>query len=239
MGKREQLEEILARAHPRPRRGDGDAGAGARADRGGRAWRALSRTTRAISAGDVDVLNLTRPDDIERIHRAYLAAGADVLTTNTFTSTPVSQAEYGLEEARSGAQPGGAEIARACGRRRTALDSSPARSGRAMSRFAVAPRRRPELSRGDVRPASRRVRRGDSWPARGGADLLLIETVFDTLNGKAAIAAVKDVLEERGRRPARRQRRRSSTRSGRTLSGQTIDAFWIASRARGPVRRLR
>ena len=84
--------------------------------------------------GDVDVLNLTRPDDVERIHGRYLAAGAEVLTTNTFTATPVSQAEYGLDGQSSGSSTGPGPRSLGARSQRTARDSSPARSGRRTSR---------------------------------------------------------------------------------------------------------
>jgi 5-methyltetrahydrofolate--homocysteine methyltransferase len=191
--------------------------------RGGR-FRDSARDLR----GDVDVLNLTRPDDVERIHRSYLAAGADVVTTNTFTSTAVSQAEYGLEALVGELNRAGAEIAR------RAVD----RHGSGFVAGSLGPTNvtlslSPRVDDPSYRALTfDQLRDGYAEAVGGlldgGVDLLLVETVFDTLNGKAAIAAVKQVLEERDEDVPLVVSVTIVDASGRTLSGQTIDAFWIA-----------
>ena len=178
--------------------------------------------------GDVDVLNLTRPADVERIHLRYLEAGADVVTTNTFTSTPVSQAEYGLEGIVRELNRAGAEIAR------RAVDAH----GAGFVAGSLGPTNVTlSLSPRVDDPSYRAVTfdqlcDGYAEAVRGlldgGVDLLIVETVFDTLNGKAAIAAAKDVLAETGLDVPLVVSVTIVDASGRTLSGQTIDAFWIA-----------
>ena len=174
-------------------------------------------------AGDPDVLNLTRPDLVRSIHERYLEAGADITTTNTFTATSIGQADYGLEDAVSRAERRG-RAHRARGRPATA--SSPARSGRSTSRSRSARRsttRRSARTRFDqVQDALRRADRAAL--VEGGVDLLLLETIFDTLNAKAAIVAARETAPDVPLWI-------SATivdLSGRTLSGQTIEAFWIS-----------
>ena len=176
-------------------------------------------------AGDPDLLNLTRPDVVEDIHRTYLAAGADIITTNTFTSTSVSQADYGLEGFVHEMNRAGAEIARR------------ALSGFGPDRFvagSVGPTNQTlSLSPHVNDPAYRALTFDQLCEAYaeqihglidGGVDLLLVETIFDTLNAKAAIAAAKDVAPDVPLMISVT----ITDRSGRTLSGQTIDAFWIS-----------
>jgi 5-methyltetrahydrofolate--homocysteine methyltransferase len=176
-------------------------------------------------AGDPDLLNLTRPDVVEDIHRTYLAAGADIITTNTFTSTSVSQADYGLEGFVHEMNRAGAEIARR------------AVSGFGPDRFvagSVGPTNQTlSLSPHVNDPAYRALTFDQLCEAYaeqirglidGGVDLLLVETIFDTLNAKAAIAAAKDVAPDVPLMISVT----ITDRSGRTLSGQTIDAFWIS-----------
>jgi 5-methyltetrahydrofolate--homocysteine methyltransferase len=178
--------------------------------------------------GDVDVLNLTRPDDIERIHRSYLAVGADVVSTNTFTSTPVSQAEYGLEPLVRELNRTGAEIARRAVKRHgsgfVAGSLGPTSVTLSLSPRVDDPSYR-ALTFDQLRDGYAEAVAG---LLDGGVDLLLVETVFDTLNGKAAIAAAKEVLEERGLDVPLVVSVTIVDGSGRTLSGQTIDAFWVA-----------
>ncbi len=178
--------------------------------------------------GDIDVLNLTRPADIEAIHRAYLEAGADVVTTNTFTTHPATQREYGLEEQCYELGRTGAEIAR----RAVAAHGSGVVGG-SLGPTSVTLSLSPRVDDASYRVATfDDMRAGYAEVARGlldgGADLLLVETVFDTLNAKAAIAGVKDLEDERGERIPLIVSVTVVDRSGRTLSGQTVDAFWIA-----------
>ena len=173
--------------------------------------------------GDPDLLNLTRPDIVSSIHDAYFEAGADITTTNTFTATSIGQGDYGLQDAVRDMNVEGARLAQ--GRRR-ATRRARRRLGRPAQRHAapVPQGRGPGVPDGHVRPGVRVLRRADRGLRDGGADLLLIETIFDTLNAKAAIAAAIDVAPELPRWI-------SVTivdRSGRTLSGQTVEAFWTS-----------
>jgi len=171
-----------------------------------------------------DVLCLTQPELVTQVHREYLEAGADIITTNTFTATRVSQADYGLEDFTYEMNLAGARLAR------QAADQFENRFvagslGPTNVTLSLSPRVEDPSYR-DV--TFDQLRDGYAEAARalkeGGVDLLLIETVFDTLNGKAAIAAVKEVAPEIPLFV-------SVTivdRSGRNLSGQTVEAFWTS-----------
>src|SRR5689334_14692369 len=177
--------------------------------------------------GDPDVLMLTRPDVILDIHRQYLAAGADITTTNTFTATSIAQADYGLEAYVKDMNVRGAQLAR------QAADEAAERDGKI--RFvagSVGPLNVTlSLSPKVDDPAYRAVTFDQvkaayveqiAALAEGGVDLLLVETIFDTLNAKAAIAAAHEAAPELPLWI-------SVTivdLSGRTLSGQTVEAFW-------------
>ena len=174
--------------------------------------------------GDPDLLNLTQPEIISSVHHAYLDAGADITTTNTFTATSIGQADYGLQDAVYDINLAGARLAREAVARHE--DRFVAGSvGPLNVTLSLSPK---------VEDASyRKVTFDQVYEAYaeqirglrdGGVDLLLIETIFDTLNAKAAIAAAMDVAPEVPRWI-------SVTivdRSGRTLSGQTIEAFWTS-----------
>src|SRR5258706_6452838 len=171
-----------------------------------------------------DVLCLTQPDLVTQVHREYLEAGADIITTNTFTATRVSQADYGLEEFAYEMNLEGARLARKAAdryeNRFVAGSLGPTNVTLSLSPRVDDPSYRDvtfdELKEGYAE-AVRALR-------EGGVDLLLIETVFDTLNSKAAIAAVKEVAPELPLFI-------SVTvvdRSGRSLSGQTVEAFWTS-----------
>ncbi len=174
--------------------------------------------------GDPDLLNLTRPDIIRELHDTYLRAGADITTTNTFTATSIGQADYGLQEHVYEMNVEGARLAK----------EATAAHGDGFVAGSVGPLNVTLSISPKVDDASYRTVTFDDVCAAyaeqirglrdGGADLLLIETIFDTLNAKAAIAAAKDVAPEM---PIWL----SVTivdRSGRTLSGQTIEAFWVS-----------
>ena len=190
--------------------------------------------------GNGDVLALTRPDVIGDIHREYLAAGADILETNTFSSTAIAQADYGLESLAYELNLEGTRVAKA------AADEWSARTPD-RPRFvagAMGPTNRtlsisPEVDN----PAARavtfdQVREAYRDQVRGlidgGADLLLLETIFDTLNAKAAIAAVLEIFEERGVELPLMLSATITDRSGRTLSGQMLDAFYASIRHAKP-----
>jgi 5-methyltetrahydrofolate--homocysteine methyltransferase len=181
--------------------------------------------------GDPDVLNLTRPDVVLDVHRQYLRAGADITTTNTFTATSIGQADYGLESLVHEMNVRGAQLAR------EAADEA----GEKFVAGSIGPLNVTlSLSPRVEDPAYRAVSFDqvyDSYAgqiaglAEGGVDLLLVETIFDTLNAKAAIAAARDVAPDLPLWI-------SVTivdLSGRTLSGQTVEAFWSAIEHADPM----
>ncbi len=174
--------------------------------------------------GDNDLLNLTRPDAVEAIHRSYLEAGADIVSTNTFNANAVSQAEYGLQDLVYELNRAGAEIARraadAFGDRFVAGSIGPTNQTLSLSRDVADPGARTLTFDQLVEAYAEQVR----GLVDGGVDLLLIETIFDTLNAKAAIAAAKDVAPD----VPLMLSVTITDRSGRTLSGQTVEAFWIS-----------
>jgi 5-methyltetrahydrofolate--homocysteine methyltransferase len=154
--------------------------------------------------GDNDLLVLTRPDVILEIHHQYLEAGADIIETNTFNGTAVSQADYGLEALAYELNLEGRE-AREAGVR--GLDRAHAGSAAVRRRLDradqsdavdLAARQRSVVSRHHVRRAERRLQGSGPWLDRGrAATVLLLETIFDTLNAKAAIVAIEEVYDER------------------------------------------
>jgi 5-methyltetrahydrofolate--homocysteine methyltransferase len=174
-------------------------------------------------AGDPDLLNLTRPEIVLDIHRQYFAAGADIATTNTFTATTIGQADYGLEAHAYEMNVAGARLAREAA---DEVDGFVAGSvGPLNVTLSLSPRvddpafRTHTFDR--VRDAYAEQIRG---LVEGGVDFLLIETIFDTLNAKAAIAAA---LDEAPKLPLWISFT-AIDRSGRNLSGQTTDAFWLS-----------
>ena len=186
-------------------------------------------------AGDPDVLNLTRPDVIAGIHRQFLAAGADITTTNTFTSTPIGQADYGLEDSVRELNAAGARLAReACDE--VATPQRPRYVAGSVGPLNVTLSMSARVDDPSYRAASfDQVYEGYAEQMRGlvegGADLFLIETVFDTLNAKAAIVAAKDVAPEMPIVISLTV----VDRSGRTLSGQTVEAFWASIEHADPL----
>jgi 5-methyltetrahydrofolate--homocysteine methyltransferase len=190
--------------------------------------------------GNSDILVLTRPDVIGAIHREYLEAGADIIETNTFTSTSIAQADYALESVAYELSVAGARVAR------EAADEWIARTPD-RPRFvagSIGPMNRTLSISPDVNnPAFRGMTYDEARAAYednvrglidGGVDLLLLETIFDTLNAKAAIFAIENVFEEKGVRLPVIISVTITDRSGRTLSGQTIDAFYTAIRHAHP-----
>ncbi len=184
--------------------------------------------------GNNDLLVLTRPDVIGGIHRAYLEAGSDIIETNTFSSTAIAQADYGLESLVFDLNVEGARLAR------QAADEWTARTP-ARPRFvagSMGPTNKILSISPDVNdPAFRsmtfdELKEAYAVQARGlvegGSDLLLLETIVDTLNAKAGIVAIEEVFEELGVRLPLMISVTITDRSGRTLSGQTIDAFWVS-----------
>jgi 5-methyltetrahydrofolate--homocysteine methyltransferase len=189
--------------------------------------------------GDNDLLSLTRPDIISAIHAAYLDAGADVIETNTFNATAISQADYGLAGLAREMNVAAARLARA------AADAAEARDGRPRwVAGALGPTNRTASISPDVADAGARNVRFEELRAvymeaaggliEGGADLLLVETIFDTLNAKAAIFALEEVFEATGLRLPVMLSGTIVDLSGRTLSGQTPEAFWYSVRHARP-----
>jgi 5-methyltetrahydrofolate--homocysteine methyltransferase len=181
--------------------------------------------------GDPDLLNLTRPDVVLDVHRQYLAAGVDILSTNTFTATSVGQADYGLQSLvpemnlrgaqlarRAADEAGGRFVAGSIGPMNVTLSLSPRVEDPAYRAVSF------DQVHGSYAEQVRAL-------ADGGVDLLLIETIFDTLNAKAAIAAAREVAPQLPLWI-------SVTivdLSGRTLSGQTVEAFWRSVEHAAPL----
>jgi 5-methyltetrahydrofolate--homocysteine methyltransferase len=190
--------------------------------------------------GNNDLLTLTRPEVIGEIHRRYLEAGADIVETNTFNSNRPSQADYGTEALVHARNLAAAQIAR------RAADDVAARTGR--PRFvagALGPTNRTASMSPEVNDPGYRAVTFDGLVAtygeatralvEGGVDLLLVETVFDTLNAKAALFAARQVMDELGVDLPIMVSGTITDASGRTLSGQTVEAFWNSVRHARPT----
>ena len=189
--------------------------------------------------GNNDLLSLTQPDIICDIHRAYLEAGADIIETNTFNSTQVSQADYQMEAISRDINIASAKLAR------FAADefSTPERP-RFVAGILGPTSRTASLSPDVNDPGARNVtfdelveNYTESTHAliEGGVDLIMVETIFDTLNAKAALFAVQLVFEELGTELPIMISGTITDASGRTLSGQTPEAFWNSVRHSKPV----
>ena len=191
--------------------------------------------------GNNDLLTLSRPDIIGAIHAAYLDAGADLIETNTFNSTAVSLADYRLQHLVRELNFQGASLARAaCDAAEAANPSQP--------RFVIGvlgPTSRTASLSPDVnRPGFRATsfdelavtyREAASGLIDGGSDVLMVETIFDTLNAKAALFAIEDEFIARGARLPLMISGTITDASGRTLSGQTAEAFWYSLRHAQPL----
>ncbi len=189
---------------------------------------------RAELKGNNDLLVLTRPDVVGAIHREYLAAGADIIETNTFSLNEISQADYGLEAAVYELNVAGARVAREAADEFTA--KTPDRP-----RFvagSMGPTNRTLSISPDVNNPAFRAVTFDQMKAAyvaqvrglidGGVDLLLLETIIDALNTKAAIVAIEEVQAEKGTHLPLMISVTITDRSGRTLAGQTLDAFYLS-----------
>jgi len=191
--------------------------------------------------GDNDLLVLTRPDVIQAIHDAYLEAGADVIETNTFNATSIAQADYGLEDHVREINLVAAKLARECADAWTRRTPDKPR----FVAGALGPTNRTASISPDVNdPGARNVRFDELTAAygeaiaglgEGGADLFLVETIFDTLNGKAALFALESWFDRIGRRFPVIVSGTITDASGRTLSGQTTEAFWNSVRHVAPL----
>ena len=192
-------------------------------------------------AGDNDVLSLTQPDTVRSIHDAYFEAGADIVETNTFSATRIAQADYRMQDEARAMNAAAARIARECADRWTVRTPQQPR----FVAGALGPTNRTASISPDVNdPGARNVSYDELVAAYGeaadglidgGADLLLVETVFDTLNAKAALFAIEEAFERRGARLPIIVSGTITDASGRTLSGQTPEAFWNSVRHVRPL----
>ena len=189
--------------------------------------------------GNGELLSLTRPDVIEAIHRAYFAAGADIAETNTFTANAVAQADYRTAELVRELNLASARLARRVADEFTAREPDRPRFVAGI----LGPTNRTASLSPDVNDPGFRAVTFDELAAayaeqadallEGGVDLLMVETVFDTLNCKAALFAAREVLERRGLDVPLMVSGTITDKSGRTLSGQTVEAFWVSIRHAG------
>ncbi|HYN29169.1 MAG TPA: methionine synthase [Dermatophilaceae bacterium] len=190
--------------------------------------------------GNNDLLVLTQPDLVRRLHTAYLEAGADLVETNTFNAQRISLADYGMAELAAEMNLAAARLAR------EAADAVASATGRPLWVVgALGPTNRTASISPDVSdPGARNVTYDELVGAYleqarglvdGGADVLMVETVFDTLNAKAAIFALETLFEEEGRRWPVMVSGTITDASGRTLSGQVTEAFWYSVRHARPL----
>ena len=191
-------------------------------------------------AGNNDLLSLTQPDIIRDIHTAYLEAGSDIVETNTFSSTTIAQADYDMQHLAYELNVESAKLARqAC----DALEAADPSRPRYVA-GALGPTNRTASISPDVNdPGMRNVTYDELRTAyaeatrgliEGGADIILVETIFDTLNAKAGLHGVQDVFDEDGVTLPLMISGTITDRSGRTLSGQTTEAFWNSLRHAKP-----
>lgn len=184
--------------------------------------------------GNNDILSLTRPEIIKEIHGAYLDAGADIIETNTFSGTTIAQADYSLEHIVHDLNYHSAKIAKEVAEEFTQNDPSKPR----FVAGSIGPTNRTASISPDVNDPGYRNTSFDELKnayfeqvkalIEGGSDLLLVETIFDTLNAKAALFAIEDYFESVGKRWPIMVSGTITDASGRTLSGQTTEAFLIS-----------
>lgn len=184
--------------------------------------------------GNNEVLSLIRPDIIEAIHKAYLEAGADIIETNTFSANAISQADYDMESLCYEMNLASARIARKAADEQTSLTPDRPR----FVAGAMGPTTKLASMSPDVNDPGFRALNYDELVAAygeqarglidGGADILLIETITDTLNCKAALYAIDEIFEQRGILMPIMISGTITDQSGRTLSGQTVEAFYIS-----------
>lgn len=193
--------------------------------------------------GDNDVLSLTRPDILGKIHRAYLESGADIISTNTFNSTRISQHEYGLEEHVAAMARAATSLAV---KERDAFEkANPERAQKCFVAASIGPTGKMLSMSPDISdPAARAVSFEEMRAAyheqisavlEAGADVLLYETATDALNVKAAIFAMQEIFEARGERVPVMISGTVADKAGRLLSGQTVEAFWESVRHIRPL----
>lgn len=190
--------------------------------------------------GNFDVLSLTRPEVVAGVHRAYLEAGADIIETNTFSATSIAQGDYGLQDCVVEMNFAAARIARECADAAAAADGRP----RFVAGVLGPTNRTASLSPDVSDPGKRNVRFDELVAAYreaalaladGGADIIMVETVFDTLNARAALYALEAMFDDEGFRLPVMVSGTITDASGRTLSGQTVEAFWNSVRHARPL----
>jgi 5-methyltetrahydrofolate--homocysteine methyltransferase len=191
--------------------------------------------------GNSDLLSLSQPDIVRAIHREYLAVGADIVETNTFNAQRISQADYGMQDLSYEMNRESARLARLeCDAATEHTPDRPRFVAGAMGPTNVTASISPDVND----PGKRNISYDELVAAYleqgrglvdGGADLLLVETIFDTLNAKAAIFALETLFEERGRRWPVVVSGTITDASGRTLSGQVTEAFWTSVRHVRPL----
>ena len=184
--------------------------------------------------GNNDLLSITRPDIIKDIHRQYFEAGADIVETNTFSGTTIAQADYALEHAVYDINYESAKIAKEAAEEFTLMEPDKPR----YVAGSMGPTNRTASISPDVNDPGYRAVTFDQLVAAykqqsealidGGADILLVETIFDTLNAKAALFAIEEVLDEKGIKLPIMVSGTITDASGRTLSGQTTEAFLVS-----------
>jgi 5-methyltetrahydrofolate--homocysteine methyltransferase len=189
--------------------------------------------------GNNDLLSLTAPDLVTGIHRSYLAAGADLVETNTFNANRISLADYGMSDLAYELNVAAARLARA------ACDAVSTADKPRFVVGALGPTNKTASISPDVNdPGARNIgydelveayREQAEGLVDGGADVLIVETIFDTLNAKAAVFALESLFEDRGRRWPVMISGTITDASGRTLSGQTTEAFWYSVRHARPL----
>ncbi|MBL8301175.1 MAG: homocysteine S-methyltransferase family protein [Ideonella sp.] len=189
--------------------------------------------------GNNDLLQLTRPDVIREIHDQYLAAGSDIIETNTFGATGIAQEDYGLGHVARELNVAGARLAR------QACDAAATPDKPRFVAGALGPTPRTASISPDVNdPGARNIdfeqlraayREQAEGLLEGGCDLFLVETIFDTLNAKAAIFALDELMEDSGERLPVIVSGTVTDASGRILSGQTVSAFWHSVRHARPL----
>lgn len=189
--------------------------------------------------GNNDILTLSRPEIVREMHAAYLGAGAEIIETNTFSATTIAQADYAMEDLAYELNVEGAALAR------EAADAAATPDRPRFVAGAIGPTNRTASISPDVNDPGKRNTDFDELGAaygaaargliEGGADAILIETIFDTLNAKAAVFAVQEVFDDLGFEVPIMLSVTITDQSGRTLSGQTAEAFWNAMRHAKPL----
>jgi 5-methyltetrahydrofolate--homocysteine methyltransferase len=184
--------------------------------------------------GNYDVLSITQPSILKDIHRAYCEAGADIILTNTFSSTSIAQADYGLQDVIFDMNFKAAQAARQVADEMNRKDKDKPR----FVAGSIGPTNKTASISPDVNDPGYRAITFDQLKTaykeqanalmEGGVDLIMIETVFDTLNAKAALVGIDELYEDKGRRLPVMVSGTITDASGRTLSGQTTEAFWYS-----------